>query len=53
MDQKIEAAVISVEDDLEQLVDEINCASWEDTNDMPVYDVLSLRDYLGSMAHGS
>lgn len=38
--------VLTVDDDLQLLVDEINAASWDDTNDMSTYDVESLSYYL-------
>ncbi len=43
----IEVKVISLEDNLPQLVDEINRAAWDEDNDMSEYDVESLSAYLG------
>lgn len=37
---------ITLEDDLDGLVDQINKAVWDDANDMAVYDTDSLRAYL-------
>ncbi len=37
---------ITTEDDLGQLVNEINQASWDHLNDMTVYDVEALTAYL-------
>jgi ribosomal protein S18 acetylase RimI-like enzyme len=42
----ISVRVITTDDDLLQLVDEINQASWDATNDMTVYDVDGLTAYL-------
>lgn len=38
--------VITSKDNLQQIVDEINQASWDDANDMSVYDAESLSVYL-------
>jgi len=44
----ISVEVIKTDDNLEQLVDEINRASWDAANDMVRYDVPSLSAYLRS-----
>ncbi len=38
--------LISTETSLQQLVDEINNASWDEDNDLPEYDLGSLQSYL-------
>jgi ribosomal protein S18 acetylase RimI-like enzyme len=38
--------LITIDDDLLQLVDEINQASWDNTNDMSVFDVDALTAYI-------
>lgn len=38
--------LITTDDDLSQLVDEINQAVWDNTNDMSVYDVDALTAYI-------
>ena len=40
------ATVISIDDDLPRLVDEINSASWDDANEMCEYTVDALSEYL-------
>jgi len=42
----IETAVVNAQDDVAQLVDDINRAAWDDTNEMSAYDVPSLLAYL-------
>ncbi len=42
----IEISIVTVDDDLALLVDEINQAAWDAANEMTVYDVPSLRCYL-------
>ncbi len=42
----ITVSVLSIDDDLEQLVDEINEASWDDANQMSKFDVEALSAYL-------
>lgn len=42
----IETVVVDASYDLARLVDEINDASWDDANEMSVYDVKSLSAYL-------
>ena len=37
---------ITLQDDLETLVEEINASSWADDNEMPRYDAASLTAYL-------
>ena len=37
---------ITLQDDLETLVEEINASSWDDANEMPRYDAASLTAYL-------
>lgn len=37
---------VSVDDDLEHLVGQINCATWDDANDLPAFDAESLKIYL-------
>lgn len=38
--------VITKDDDLQQIVDEINSASWDDANEMSKYGAEALSDYL-------
>ena len=40
------ARVVRIEDDLEQLVADINSASWDKRNEMSIYDTSSLAAYL-------
>lgn len=40
------AKVITIDDDLQRLVEEINNASWDDANEMSEFDVESLIEYL-------
>lgn len=42
----MKARIIDLNDDLPRLVDEINNASWDESNEMSQYDVESLRAYL-------
>jgi len=44
----IVVSVISINDDLQRLVDEINSASWDDANEMSEYGVEALVEYLTS-----
>lgn len=44
----ITVTVISIDDDLQRLVDEINSASWDDANEMSEYGVEALAEYLTS-----
>jgi ribosomal protein S18 acetylase RimI-like enzyme len=39
-------SVITIHDDLQRLVNEINQASWDDANDMSDYEALALQAYL-------
>ena len=41
-------SVITPEYDLERLVADINAAQWDEANEMGVYDVDSLREYLNA-----
>ncbi len=40
------AKTVTSEDDLDRLVQQINCASWDASNEMAEYDVESLMTYL-------
>ncbi len=42
----ISVKVLARDDDLQQLVNEINSASWDDANGMSTYDAEALSDYL-------
>ena len=42
----ISVTIITIRDDLQRLVDEINQASWDDANEMSRYDVEALSAYL-------
>lgn len=42
----MKARTIDLDDDLHRLVNEINSASWDDSNEMSRYDVESLKAYL-------
>lgn len=42
----IDVNIITPSDDLSKIVDEINHASWDNANEMSVYDVASLSAYL-------
>lgn len=42
----IRVSVLTLADNLQQIVDEINQASWDQANDMGEYDVVSLAAYL-------
>ena len=42
----IRVSVLTLVDNLQQIVDEINQASWDQANDMGEYDVVSLAAYL-------
>ena len=44
----ITVSVITINDDLKQLVEEINQASWDDADDMSLFDVDALSAYLES-----
>ena len=41
-----ETSLITLEDDLERLVKEINQAAWDERNEMTAYDAISLAAYL-------
>ncbi len=42
----IAVSVVTLDDNLQQLVDEINQAAWDDANEMSEYDVAALSAYL-------
>lgn len=42
----LDVSIVTVESNLQELVDEINWASWDHANDMSEYDVTSLTAYL-------
>lgn len=42
----IEVSIVTLADNLTQLVDEINQASWDDANEMATYEVAPLSAYL-------
>lgn len=42
----MKACIVDLDDDLHRLVEQINSASWDESNEMSQYDVESLRKYL-------
>ncbi|TGD76236.1 GNAT family N-acetyltransferase [Mangrovimicrobium sediminis] len=38
--------IVTICDDLDHLVQQINCASWDDSNEVCEYDVESMKEYL-------